>query len=393
MVNTALLMIDGLASDDIILALEPIAGQPIIYHQILQLQKFGVSRFIVTVDAVDAKLLAITSKLRGYGIEVEFVQNLHALGDILGKSEPFIIVSDAIWCADSHIEALISEDRPNIFVVDNNDANNAFELIDLNTRWSGIAKLDGDLLAELDALPKDSAVHSTLLRLALQNNYALHSIDVSDQSITKISNINEAASISDGRLAYCHQQNLPNGIFELFIFKPISDVIIRHLWRTSDAKPIVNYAAQYGSIIFAILGVLFSIINLTTASFALGFLCCFSLFFEHRYNFVQSRDDDKKIAIPSIIGLMIIAMLAALNIADYIHIYATIMLFPLYYAAKNIMMELRHYRFLLSISDIFFALIIASIFNMQTAFIILMSLMLAVWICAGAYVCSKSKAL
>lgn len=364
-------MIDGEASGQNPVSFELILGEPIIYHQIMQLKNLGIERFIITIDVVDIKALTLADRLKTSGILIEFITSVNALGDILRADDEFIMISDAIWCNDDHIyDALICPNEQ-ILVIQNCEENSRFELIDLNHRWAGIAKLYGSLLSSLRDMPEDSALQSSLLRLALQKGYDQKTIDAQDGSLIKVSSNGHANEITETKIDNVHEAHPNAGFWDRYIFPTISKRIIKSLYRNSENRVISLNILGYVPLLLAIMAICFALLKINIISFGFAFLCTAALFVSHQFNKISLVGKNQDLTLYGTYILLLMGlMLSAGTIDDHLYIYSSLILFSLAFISQNISIHRPYDWLALSIADIYFVLIIAAIFQVQLAVIV-----------------------
>lgn len=376
--NIALLMIDGAHEGHIPAALHDILGEPILYHQIMQLKKLGVERFIISVNQIDIKALTLAEKLKHIGIQIEFITSLTALGDILHIDDKFIMVSEAVLMDNEHIRDVLQCNDPIILIIDNNETNIKFELIDLHHRWAGVAKLDGSLISLLKDLPEDSALQSALLRLALQSNYLQKKIDINASSLIKVETKDHADMVTDIKISNIH--NSDKGLWQNYFFPLISKKILSMMFHNRDKGALIAQLIYFAPIIMAIFAIGFALLNFVIASFGFAFLGCFAQYVDQKRNSLESGDVDNSLMSYCTYFLLLMALIfTSMPIMNYLYIYASLMLFSLALIAQNVT-NFRPYYLILSMADMFFLLMIAAIFKLQIYAIILISIIYLFWI-------------
>lgn len=360
-----------------------VAGEPILYHQIVQLRKFGINRFIVAVDKVDAQALNIATSLRREGIEIEFVSRLAALSDMLGRDDSFLMISDGIWSSDKHIEDIINANASELLAFENDEKLSKFELIDLNYRWSGLARLSGELLSAIENLPEDSAIQSTLLRLALQHDYALKVIEYTPSSLTKITDQSAANNASEDQIKSSQKLMNTRGLFENIFFSPLSNYAMRLLWRKQEVQPALGYAIGYSYTLFFILAIVFAILNFSILSYILGIIGCFCAFFKQVQHHIKPATDNLFAHIITNISILLIMIITAYHWHNLWSIGGVIITFLLGYSVRKLNFQPHYDRLIFSFSDIFSILIVVSLLNVQMYMIMAIAILYALWIFGG----------
>lgn len=189
-------------------ALPRIFGKPAIFHQAKQLQRFGVSDIIISVDAVPAELPHLIEQLRVDGNNVRLMRSNGSATDVVGFQHPFLLISPDIWVDDVSLQDALLWKSNSIGIVEEEPANYRFERIDLNRRWSGISVLEANFLQHSTSMPEGWNLASFLLRHALQlgaKEIAISQKRVTDGSLLKISNESEYEKVAATILSAGHE--------------------------------------------------------------------------------------------------------------------------------------------------------------------------------------------
>src|SRR3546814_13407690 len=80
----------------------------------------------------------------------------------------FRSVGDGLIVDESHIERLLEAEAPALLTMADHLADDRFERIDADSRWAGLALLDGGTLRQTAAMLQDWDLQSTLLRRVVQ---------------------------------------------------------------------------------------------------------------------------------------------------------------------------------------------------------------------------------
>lgn len=368
-----------------------VSGEPLLYHQIIQLRKFGINRFIVAVEKIDSMALHIATILRRKGIEIEFISRLAALSDILGADDSFLMISDGVWSNDTHIENIIHAISQEILVFENDDSLSIFERIDLNYRWSGLAKLKANILSSIDNLPEDAAIQSTLLRLALQNHSTLKVIEYSSSSLIRVTDQSMANNLSEAQIKTAQVAMNIRGFFEIILFYPLVQFILFYFWREEEFRPSTEYIIQYAHIILFILAIIFASFEFTILSYMLAVISYFCWFFRGFQNNIKANNEGKWGYRMSNMCIFIILFITAYQEQNLWSVGAAILLFLLGYSAKILKFEPIYDRLALSFCDIFFLMIAATIFNIQSYAMLVISIVYALWIFGGTFMINANN--
>lgn len=381
MVSTALLMIDADEQGDVCAAWFDVAGKSVICRQLMQLKRMGITRFIISINAMNDRIRTFSDEIKDMGIKVEYVQTLHALGDILGKNDQFLMISEAILTNDQTIKLLMTDSRNQILALENSDQYATFELIDLNHRWSGVAKIDGALIVSLEDMPMESDIHSTLLRLALQNGCPLTMVTPAEDEILKIHNQDDAMDLTEKYIVNMHKEAGTKGIMESYILKPLSYMTLPKLWAAKSA----DLPLQYGALALGLLSISMMALQFYVLAFGFAFAAGCTNCLKGYYNYFGIKRRRDQIGGVALSLMFLSTFLLSISVSGaWMHYCAVTLLFLLANSARYLYFNEKLSRFALSFSDIFFILMIASIWNLQIFAIWSLTLISAFWIFAGA---------
>ena len=153
----------GLVTD-----LPRIFGKPVIFQQVKQLQRVGITDIVIAVDAIPGELPQFVEQLSQDGIRVRLMRpNIISCDN--GFQSPFLLVSQDLWVDDALLREVVRWKAQSIGIVEEDPAHSLFERIDLNRRWSGLAVLQSDYLQYSKDMPDGWSFASFLLRHALQS--------------------------------------------------------------------------------------------------------------------------------------------------------------------------------------------------------------------------------
>lgn len=369
--------------DETLVSLLEVSGEPLLYHQIVQLRKLGISRYIVAVEKVDGEVLNLAANLRRDEIEIEFVSRLTALSDMLGPDDSFLMISGGIWANDKHIEDMIHADTSEILVFDNEKKLSEFELIDSNYRWSGLARLSGDILSLIDDLPEDSAVQSTLLRLALQHDCALKVLDYAPSSLTKIADQLTANGLSENQINSAKDYVDARGFSEIILFYPLTKFALRSLWKKKEIWPVTNFITEYSYLIFFALAIVFALLNFIILSYTWAVIGCFFIFLKQFLHHLKPNDDNLLTSIITNVSIIILLIVGAFHWQNLWSIGLAVITFLLGYSVRKLYFQPLYDRLILSFADIFLIMIIASILSIEIYAIMSIAILYSSWIFCG----------
>jgi hypothetical protein len=150
-------------------AVLPLAGQTLIEYQARCAAAVGAAPLVVIVERVPPALQEAFERLRSDGIPVI------AVGDPLEAAARFepsgmiLLLGDGIVPTPELIGQIAVESEPAVATLADDAEHERFERVDGQSRWAGVALIDGHLLASTAAMLGDWDLQSTLLRRALQD--------------------------------------------------------------------------------------------------------------------------------------------------------------------------------------------------------------------------------
>ncbi|HVU30919.1 MAG TPA: hypothetical protein VHE36_11025, partial [Sphingomicrobium sp.] len=149
-------------------ALLPLAGRSLLEYQVRCAVAAGAAPIVIIVERVPQALQDVFERLRIDGLGVVPASDV---GEALTRFEAgsmILLVGDGIAPPADLVAAIAEEPEPAIATVPDDELHSAFERIDAESRWAGVALVDARLLGSTAAMLGDWDLQSTLLRRALQ---------------------------------------------------------------------------------------------------------------------------------------------------------------------------------------------------------------------------------
>lgn len=221
-----------------------LGGQSLLEHQIGQLGRLGVSRFLVEVDHVTGALLHLADSNSKNGRSVEFVRSGSDIQRLLHPSDRMWVQSEAVYVAPDLLKQMLSHAGAFIVTLDGRDENEAFERIDLNTRWAGVALLEAQTAVSLQNLPEGWSMTSSILRQALQdkvNFYTLNQRYIQDGKLRLVRSVKDFSTLNREILVGRIDQS--DGFLETRVLAPIAARIAPSVWGISAGPALVSGAS------------------------------------------------------------------------------------------------------------------------------------------------------
>ncbi len=145
----------------------PVAGGALVEQQARTARAAGAARVLLLADAVPAELGAALARLAADGLRLELARSVFELANLLDPVEQVLLLADGLFAAPAQLRRLLPEPAPALLVAPD-AAGPAFERIDADVRWAGVARLDGAQLRHVSRLLGDWDLQSTVLRLSVQ---------------------------------------------------------------------------------------------------------------------------------------------------------------------------------------------------------------------------------
>ena len=150
-------------------ALIPLAGRTLIEYQARCAAAASAAPIVVVVERVPQALQDAFERLRLDGVGVFPVSDVHEAVSRFEAGSMILMIGDSVAPPVELIARLAEEPEPAVATVVDDEAHEAFERIDAETRWAGVAMVDSKTLGSTAAILGDWDLQSTLLRRALQD--------------------------------------------------------------------------------------------------------------------------------------------------------------------------------------------------------------------------------
>jgi len=145
-----------------------VAGRSLVERQVRLALAAGAEPVVVVVERVTAALSAALDGLRAEGVAVVLARSAEEAGEAVHSSDRVLLVGDGLVAPEAVIARLVALDGPAILVVPDLRVDDRYERIDAQSRWAGLALIDGEMLKQTASMLRDWDLQSTLLRRAVQ---------------------------------------------------------------------------------------------------------------------------------------------------------------------------------------------------------------------------------
>jgi hypothetical protein len=149
-------------------ALLPLAGRTLLEYQVRCAAAAGAAPIIVVVERVPQALQDALERLRLDGVGVVAVSAIDEAVSRFEAGSMILLIGDGVAPPAGLVAQFADEPEPAVGTVPDNEAHSAFERIDGESRWAGLALIDAQLLGSTAAILGDWDLQSTLLRRVLQ---------------------------------------------------------------------------------------------------------------------------------------------------------------------------------------------------------------------------------
>ena len=146
----------------------PIAGRTLVERQVRLAAAAGADPVVVVVERVTAALGAALDRLRSEGGVLVLARNAGEAAEAVHSNDRVLLVGDGLVAPEAAIARLIGIEGSCILIVPDMRVDDRYERIDAQSRWAGLALIDGEMIKQTAAMLRDWDLQSTLLRRAVQ---------------------------------------------------------------------------------------------------------------------------------------------------------------------------------------------------------------------------------
>ncbi|HEX8623991.1 MAG TPA: hypothetical protein VF782_02815 [Allosphingosinicella sp.] len=146
-----------------------VAGRTLLERQVRLALAAGAEPVVVVVERVTAALSEALDGLRAEGVSIVLARSAEEAGEAVHSNDRVLLVGDGLVAPEAVIARLVGLDGPAILVVPDLRVDDRYERIDAQSRWAGLALIDGQMLKQTASMLRDWDLQSTLLRRAVQS--------------------------------------------------------------------------------------------------------------------------------------------------------------------------------------------------------------------------------
>ena len=150
-------------------ALLPLAGRTLLEYQVRCAAAASAAPIVVIVERVPQALQDCFERLRLDGVGVFPVSDVHEAVSRFEAGSTILMIGDGAAPTADLVSAMAEEPEAVVATVPDDEAHEAFERIDGETRWAGVAVVDAKTLSSTAAILGDWDLQSTLLRRTIQD--------------------------------------------------------------------------------------------------------------------------------------------------------------------------------------------------------------------------------
>lgn len=204
--------------------LPALMGLPFLTFQIRELHRTGVQEFLLEVEQVTGILTSLADELRREGIELSIIRSAGDIDQKLSGEGKLLILAPGTSVDMDWLLPVMAQNNDVIVSLPNKDGKHSdFEIIDLHSKWSGVAIADAGTVAALGELPDGWSIPSAILREAISaqiSQQQLSDEDIHRAKLQRITTQADADLLTKSMLRSSGKQE--QGAVEKGVFAPIS---------------------------------------------------------------------------------------------------------------------------------------------------------------------------
>jgi hypothetical protein len=146
----------------------PLAGRTVVERQARLAASAGANPVIIFVERLPAALSAAVERLRRDRVPVLLVRSVEEAAEAVDPFDRLLLVGDGAIVPAAQQARLAAEEGNKVLTVPEGAHGELYERIDADSRWAGLAAVDGAMLRATAGMLRDWDLQSTLLRRTLQ---------------------------------------------------------------------------------------------------------------------------------------------------------------------------------------------------------------------------------
>ena len=232
-------------------ALLPLAGRTLLEYQVRCAAAAGAAPVVVVVERVPQALQDAFERLRLDGVATLAVSDVQEAVSRFEAGSLILLIGDGVAPSAELVAALAEEPEPAVATLPDDEDNAAFERIDAQSRWAGVALVDSRMLGSTAAMLGDWDLQSTLLRRTIQDG-ALR-VPVSDGAPLLAERAEQLEDFQRGLVA--GSRDARTDWASRYLLPPVEDLATERLMETAVRPGWLIWAALAltvaGAILFA----------------------------------------------------------------------------------------------------------------------------------------------
>jgi len=161
----------------------PIAGRTLVERQARLAAAAGASPVVILVERVPPELLAALDRMRAEGVAARIARSVEEAAAAIAPDQHLLVLADGLLADRAHVTRLFAGGGAALLTLPDTGHDERYERIDAESRWAGLALLDGDMLRRTVAMLQDWDLQSTLLRRAVQGGARQIAVNGSDRPL------------------------------------------------------------------------------------------------------------------------------------------------------------------------------------------------------------------
>lgn len=146
----------------------PLAGRTVVERQARLAAKAGASPIVLLVERIPAELGAAIERLRRERLPIVVARSAEEASEAVDPSDRLVLVADGAIAEADQLARIAAAEGAAVLTVPDAGFGELYERIDGQSRWAGLAAVDGAMLRKTVGMLRDWDLQSTLLRRALQ---------------------------------------------------------------------------------------------------------------------------------------------------------------------------------------------------------------------------------
>lgn len=211
----------------------PLAGRTVIERQARLAADAGARPIILVVERQPPELAAALQRLRGEGLDILVARSAAEAAKAVQAGDRILLMGDGLVADDSHVVRLLDGEGITLMTVPDVRFDDRFERIDAESRWAGLALIDGQMLKHTAAMLQDWDLQSTLLRRAVQANARQLRLG-GDPSDPQLIVAERSADLAELQARILENSSLHQGDWtSRYLLAPIEQAAMRRLMATA----------------------------------------------------------------------------------------------------------------------------------------------------------------